>query len=64
MLRRAWKMVESLVEASANWVENLNLLEVVFGKAADSAKDFVKATANNLGLDANELAKYVSTFCT
>ena len=62
MLRRAWKLVESLVEASANWVENLNLLEVVFGKAADSAKDFVKATANNLGLDANELAKYVSTF--
>ena len=62
MLRRAWKMVESLVEASANWVENLNLLEVVFSEAADSAKDFVKATANNLGLDANELAKYVSTF--
>lgn len=62
MLRRAWKLVESLVEASANWVENLNLLEVVFGEAANSAKDFVKATANNLGLDVNELAQYVSTF--
>lgn len=62
MLRRAWTLVESLVEASADWVENLNLLEVVFGDAADSAKDFVKATANNLGLDANELAQYVSTF--
>lgn len=62
MLRRAWNMVTSLVEASAEWVENLNLLEVVFGDSADEAKEFVKATADNLGLDANELAKYVSTF--
>lgn len=61
-VRRAWKMVVSLVEASAEWVENLNLLEVVFGDAADSAKKFVKATSDNLGLDANELAQYAATF--
>lgn len=62
MLRRAWQTITAFVGASANWVENLNLLEVVFGKSADAAKDFVKATANNLGLDVNELAQYASTF--
>ena len=62
MLRRAWQVALKFIEASAEWVENLNLLEVVFGESADAAKDFVKATSNNLGLDANELAQYVSTF--
>ena len=62
MLRRAWQTITAFISASADWVENLNLLEVVFGEAADSAKDFVKATANNLGLDVNELAQYASTF--
>lgn len=62
MLRRAWQTITAFVGASADWVENLNLLEVVFGDAADEAKKFVKATANNLGLDVNELAQYASTF--
>lgn len=62
MLRRAWQTITAFISASADWVENLNLLEVVFGDAADEAKKFVKATANNLGLDVNELAQYVSTF--
>lgn len=62
VLKRAWNQLVSLIEAASDWVENLNLLEVVFGDAADAAKDFVKATANNLGLDANELAQYAATF--
>lgn len=62
MLRRAWQTITAFVTASADWVENLNLLEVVFGESADAAKEFVKATANNLGLDVNELAQYASTF--
>lgn len=62
MLRRAWQTITAFISASADWVENLNLLEVVFGDAADEAKKFVKATANNLGLDVNELAQYASTF--
>lgn len=62
MLRRAWQTITAFISASADWVENLNLLEVVFGDAADEAKEFVKATANNLGLDVNELAQYASTF--
>ena len=62
VLRRAWQTITAFISASADWVENLNLLEVVFGDAADEAKKFVKATANNLGLDVNELAQYASTF--
>lgn len=62
VLKRAWNQLVSLIEAASDWVENLNLLEVVFGDAADAAKDFVKATANNLGFDANELAQYAATF--
>jgi hypothetical protein len=62
VLKRVWNQLVSLIGAASDWVENLNLLEVVFGDAADAAKDFVKATANNLGLDANELAQYAATF--
>lgn len=62
MLRRVWQTITAFISASADWVENLNLLEVVFGESADAAKEFVKATANNLGLDVNELAQYASTF--
>lgn len=62
ILRRAWQTITSYITASADWVENLNLLEVVFGESADAAKEFVKATADNLGLDVNELAQYASTF--
>lgn len=62
VLKRVWNHLVSLIGAASDWVENLNLLEVVFGDAADAAKDFVKATANNLGLDANELAQYAATF--
>lgn len=62
ILSRVWKQILRFTEASSSWVENLNLLEVVFADTADEAKDFVKAAANNFGLDANALAQYVSTF--
>lgn len=62
ILSRVWKQILRFTEASSSWVENLNLLEVVFADTADEAKDFVKTSANNFGLDANSLAQYVSTF--
>lgn len=62
ILSRVWKQILRFTEASSSWVENLNLLEVVFADTADEAKDFVKTAANNFGLDANALAQYVSTF--
>lgn len=62
ILSRAWKQILRFTEASSSWVENLNLLEVVFADTADKAKEFVKTAANNFGLDANALAQYVSTF--
>lgn len=62
ILSRAWKQILRFTEASSSWVENLNLLEVVFADTADEAKEFVKTAANNFGLDANALAQYVSTF--
>lgn len=62
MLSRAWKQLLRFTDASSSWVENLNLLEVVFADTAGEAKEFVKTAANNFGLDANALAQYVSTF--
>lgn len=62
MLRRAWKTLLQFTEASASWVENLNLLEVVFGDLNEQAKEFVDNASKNFGLDANALAQYVSTF--
>lgn len=62
ILSRVWNQVLRFTEASSSWVENLNLLEVVFADTADEAKDFVKTASNNFGLDANALAQYVSTF--
>lgn len=62
MLNRAWKMLISFTDEASSWVENLNLLEVVFGDLNKQAKEFVKNASNNFGLDANALAQYVSTF--
>lgn len=62
ILSRVWKQILRFTEASSSWVENLNLLEVVFADTTDKAKEFVKTAANNFGLDANAIAQYVSTF--
>lgn len=62
ILSRVWNQILRFTDASSSWVENLNLLEVVFADTADEAKEFVKTAANNFGLDANALAQYVSTF--
>lgn len=62
MLNRAWKMLISFTDEASSWVENLNLLEVVFGDLNEQAKEFVKTASDNFGLDANALAQYVSTF--
>lgn len=62
ILSRVWNQILRFTDASSRWVENLNLLEVVFADTAGEAKDFVKTAANNFGLDANALAQYVSTF--
>lgn len=62
VIRRAWQQLLRFTEASSSWVENLNLLEVVFADTTDEAKNFVKMASDNFGLDANALAQYVSTF--
>ena len=60
-----YKVVRYLSEAfdeSASWVENLNVMEVAFGKLSDDAYKFVSYVAGGFGLDKNELLEYVSLF--
>ena len=59
------KFLNSFVEASSEWIENLNLLEVVYNDTADSAeniKNRISELSKQFRLDVNALAKYVSVF--
>lgn len=57
--------LNSFIDASSEWIENLNLLEVVYNDTADAA-DNVKQRITDLSkqfrMDINALAKYVSVF--
>lgn len=62
---RIGSFLNSFVESSSEWIENLNLLEVVYNDTATSA-DEVKEKISDLSkafrMDINALAKYVSVF--
>lgn len=62
VLTRLGRAMLNFVEQSSSWIENLNLLENVFAENTDAALDFIDATADNFGLDANALAEYIATF--
>lgn len=62
VLTRLGRALLNFTEQSSSWIENLNLLENVFTENTEAALDFIDATADNFGLDANAIAEYISTF--
>lgn len=62
---RVASFLNSFVESSSEWIENLNLLEVVYNDTATAA-DEVKEKISNLSeafrMDINALAQYISVF--
>lgn len=62
VLTRLGRALLNFTEQSSSWIENLNLLENVFAENTEAALDFIDATADNFGLDANAIAEYISTF--
>ena len=59
---KAARVLRSAMDESASWVENLNVMEVAFGKMSESAYQFTKSVSQGLGLDSNEMLQYVSLF--
>lgn len=62
VLKRAWNMMTNFVDQASSLIENVNLLESVFGDASDEAKEFVDAVADNFGLNPNTLSQIAATF--
>lgn len=57
--------LNSFIESSSEWVENLNLLEVVYNDtatAADNVKEKISDLSEAFRMDINALAQYVSVF--
>lgn len=50
------------IEASSEYVENLNLMETAFGKTANSAKAFVNSLSGTFGLDESALTRQIGLF--
>lgn len=65
MMKQLWNKVNNLIEASASWTENLNLLEVVFddvSAGAEKTKKWVDDISNSYLMDKNAITQYVSIF--
>ena len=52
----------SAMDAQADYVESLNLLEVAFGGTSQEAKEFIKTISDKTGFDPAGLTKYLGTF--
>lgn len=64
-LKALGKEITNFINASSSWIENLNLLEVVFGdvsKNAQKTKDWVSELAERFSMDKNAITQYISTF--
>lgn len=64
-IRTLYSKMTSFIKASSAWVENLNLLEVVFGdvsKNAEETKKQVYDLASKFSMDANKITQFISTF--
>lgn len=61
-MKKAINYLSDAMDESASWVENLNVMEVAFGKLSSNAYQFTKTLSEGFGLDANEILKYVSLF--
>lgn len=62
---RVGSFLNSFVESSSEWIENLNLLEVVYNDTATSAdevKEKISELSKTFRMDINALAQYVSVF--
>lgn len=59
------KEVNDLIQASSSWIENLNLLEVVFGDVSENAEKTKKSVAElseRFSMDKNAIVQFMSTF--
>lgn len=61
-MKKAIDYLSDAMDESASWVENLNVMEVAFGKLSSKAYQFTKTLSEGFGLDANEILQYVSLF--
>ena len=64
-IKQAFKQISNLIDASSSWVENLNLLEVVFGDVSEGAqetKKWVSDLARTFSMDKNAIVQNVAMF--
>lgn len=54
--------LNSLVEQSGSWIENLNLFTVTFGDTAEETLDWAIEFSNRLGVSNNEIVKMIGLF--
>ena len=52
----------SLVQGSADYIENLNLFNVVMGESKEKAENFINTMNDVLGLDTSKMMQYMGTF--
>lgn len=60
--RRVGSVLNSLVEASGSWIENLNLFAVTFGRDYRETLDWALEFSNRLGIANNEIVKMTGLF--
>ena len=49
-------------EKQAEYIENLNMMQVAFGKSADAASNYIDTLVNATGFDANNLTRQLGIF--
>lgn len=52
----------SLIQGSADYIENLNLFNVVMGESTEKAENFINTMNDVLGLDTSKMMQYMGTF--
>lgn len=51
-----------LIRGSADYIENMNLFNVVMGQSTEKAENFINKMHDALGLDTSKLMEYMGTF--
>lgn len=62
VLKRIASGLSGCAKASADYVENLNLLDVAFGKSSQSAQNFIDKVSGVFGLDESALTRQLGLF--
>lgn len=64
VVNRIGSVIGSWIQASSEYVENLNLFSVAMGKYADSAKEFAENAGELLGIDPSDWMRNQGVFMT